>query len=139
MAIQRQLTNERMSQIVTHNGTVYLSGQVGDDMNAGVEQQTRETLANIEHLLDLAGTDKSRILSVTIYLKDIDADFAGMNSVWDQWLPKGVAPARATVEAKLCEPEILVELSVVAAGVYRILFYRCAVAGFQEGRTGKSD
>jgi enamine deaminase RidA (YjgF/YER057c/UK114 family) len=59
MAIQRQLTNERMSQIVTHNGTVYLSGQVGDDMNAGVEQQTRETLANIEHLLDLAGTDKS--------------------------------------------------------------------------------
>ena len=115
MAIQRQLTNERMSQIVTRNGTVYLSGQVGDDMNAGIEQQTRETLANIEHLLDLAGTDKSRILSVTIYLKDIDADFAGMNGVWDQWLPKGVAPARATVEAKLCEPEILVELSVVAA------------------------
>ena len=115
MSIQRQLTNERMSQIVTQNGTVYLSGQVGDDMNAGVEQQTRETLANIEHLLDLAGTDKSRILSVTIYLKDIDADFAGMNSVWDPWLPQGVAPARATVEAKLCEPEILVELSVVAA------------------------
>ena len=115
MAIQRQLTNERMSQIVSHNGTVYLSGQVGDDMNAGIEQQTRETLANIEHLLDLAGTDKSRILSVTIYLKDIDADFSGMNGVWDQWLPKGVAPARATVEAKLCEPEILVELSVVAA------------------------
>ena len=48
-------------------------------------------------------------------MEDIDADFAGMNSVWDQWLPKGVAPARATVEAKLCEPEILVELSVVAA------------------------
>ena len=88
MSIQRQLTNERMSQIVTHNGTVYLAGQVGDDMNAG---------------------------SVTIYLKDIDAHFEGMNSVWDQWLPKGATPARATVEAKLCEPEILVELSVVAA------------------------
>lgn len=52
---------------------------------------------------------------MTIYLKDIDADFAGMNAVWDKWLPKGVAPARATVEAKLCEPQILVELSVVAA------------------------
>ncbi|WP_300722468.1 RidA family protein [Pseudomonas sp.] len=115
MSIQRQLINERMSQIVTHSGTVYLSGQVGNDMNAGVEQQTRETLANIERLLDLAGTDKSRILSVTIYLKDIDAHFVGMNSVWDAWLPKGTAPARATVEAKLCEPEILVELSVVAA------------------------
>src|ERR1043165_6956485 len=88
MSVQRQLTNERMSQIVTHNGTVYLAGQVGDDMNAGIEQQTRETLANIERLLDLAGTVKNRLLSVTIYLKDIDAHFAGMNSVWDQWLPK---------------------------------------------------
>ena len=115
MSIQRQLTNERMSQIVVHSGTVYLAGQVGDDMSAGIEQQTRETLVNIERLLDLAGTDKSKLLSVTIYLKDIDADFAGMNAVWDKWLPKGVAPARATVESKLCEPEILVELSVVAA------------------------
>lgn len=115
MSIQRQLTNERMSQIVVHSGTVYLAGQVGDDMSAGIEQQTRETLANIERLLDLAGTDKTKLLSVTIYLKDIDADFAGMNAVWDKWLPQGVAPARATVESKLCEPEILVELSVVAA------------------------
>lgn len=115
MSIQRQLTNERMSQVVVNNGTVYLSGQVGDDLTAGIEQQTRETLGSIERLLDLAGTDKTRILSVTIYLKDIDAHFAGMNSVWDSWLPKGVAPARATVEAKLCEPEILVELSVIAA------------------------
>lgn len=115
MSIQRQLTNERMSQLVVHNGTVYLAGQVADDMAAGIEQQTRETLHNIERLLDLAGTDKTRILSVTIYLKDIDAHFAGMNGVWDKWLPRGLAPARATVEAKLCEPEILVELSVVAA------------------------
>jgi enamine deaminase RidA (YjgF/YER057c/UK114 family) len=59
MSIQRQLTNERMSQIVVHSGTVYLAGQVGDDMSAGIEQQTRETLANIERLLDLAGTDKT--------------------------------------------------------------------------------
>lgn len=115
MPIQRQLTNERMSQIVVHGGTLYLSGQVGDDMQAGIEQQTRETLGNIERLLDLAGTDKTRLLSVPIYLKDIDAHFEGMNSVWDQWLPKGVAPARATVQAKLCEPQILVEMSVVAA------------------------
>ena len=63
MSIQRQLTNERMSQIVVHSGTVYLAGQVGDDMSAGIEQQTRETLGNIERLLDLAGTDKSRLLS----------------------------------------------------------------------------
>ena len=115
MAIQRQLTNDRMSQIVTHNGTVYLSGQVGNDLNATVEQQTRETLGNIERLLDLAGTDKNRLLSATIYLNDIDADFQDMNAVWDNWLPKGVAPARATVQAKMCKPQMLVEISVVAA------------------------
>ncbi|TBV13738.1 RidA family protein [Stutzerimonas kirkiae] len=115
MPIQRLHTNERMSQIVVHQGTVYLAGQVGDDMSAGIEQQTRETLAHIERLLGEAGTDVRHILSVTIYLKDIDADFEGMNAVWDQWLPAGVAPARATLQAKLCEPEILVEFSVVAA------------------------
>ncbi len=115
MAIQRQLTNERMSQIVSHNGIVYLAGQVGDDFNAGVEQQTRDVLANIERLLDLAGTDKQHLLSATIYLNDIEAHFAGMNSVLDQWLPKGAAPARATVEAKMAKPSILVEISIVAA------------------------
>lgn len=94
MPIQRQHTNERMSQIVVHNGTVYLAGQVGEDMSAGVEQQTRETLAAIERLLEEAGTDKTRILSVTIYLKDIDADFEGMNRVWDQWLPRASRGAR---------------------------------------------
>lgn len=115
MVVQRLQSNRRMSQIVIHRDTVYLAGQVGDDMTAGIQQQTRETLANVEKLLAEAGTDKTRILSVTIYLKDIDADFEGMNQVWDQWLPDGVAPARATVEARLCEPEILVELSVIAA------------------------
>ncbi|WP_263145936.1 RidA family protein [Pseudomonas sp. RIT-PI-AD] len=115
MSIQRQHTNARMSQIVIHNSTVYLAGQVADDLSAGIEQQTRETLTHIERLLGEAGTDSTRILSVTIYLKDIDAHFAGMNAVWDAWLPQGVAPARATVQAKLCEPDILVELSVIAA------------------------
>ncbi len=115
MSIQRLHTNQRMSQVVVHNGTVYLAGQVGEDMGAGIAQQTRETLASIEQLLHEAGSDKTQILSVTIYLKDIEADFAGMNEVWDQWLPQGTAPARATVQAPLCEPEILIELSVIAA------------------------
>jgi len=115
MPIQRQHTNQRMSQIIVHNGTVYLAGQVGEDLSSGIEQQTRETLVAIEQLLLEAGTDKTHLLSVTIYLKDIDADFSGMNTVWDQWLPQGSAPARATVQAKLCEPEILVEMTVVAA------------------------
>ena len=117
MSIQRQHTNERMSQIVIHQNTVYLAGQVAadDDPARDAAEQTRSTLAEIEKLLAQAGSDTTQVLSVTIYLKDIDADFAAMNQVWDQWLPMGTAPARATVEAKLCEPEILVEMSVIAA------------------------
>lgn len=115
MSVQRQLTNERMSQVVIHNGTVYLAGQVGNDLTSGIEQQTREVLGNIERLLDLAGTDKSRLLSVTIYLKDIDSHFAAMNGIWDTWLAKGVAPARATVEATMAAPNVLIEISVIAA------------------------
>ncbi|WP_285259189.1 RidA family protein [Halopseudomonas bauzanensis] len=115
MRIQRLHTDNRMSQIVIHRDTVYLAGQVGEDMAAGIEQQTLETLQEIEKLLAQAGSDKQHILSVTIYLKDIARDFAGMNAVWDRWLPEGVAPARATVEAGMCESEILVEMSVVAA------------------------
>ena len=82
MPIQRLHTDVRMSQVVIHRNTVYLAGQVGEDMSAGVEQQTRETLDNVERLLRQAGTDKQHILSVTIYLKDIEADFAGMNAIW---------------------------------------------------------
>ncbi|GGC93592.1 RidA family protein [Halopseudomonas salina] len=117
MSIQRQHTNKRMSQIVIHQNTLYLAGQVAADdyLDRDAGAQTRSTLGEIEKLLDAAGTDKTRILSVTIYLKDIDADFEAMNTEWDQWLPAGTAPARATVEAKLCEPEILVEMSVIAA------------------------
>lgn len=117
MSIQRLHTNQRMSQIVIHQSTLYLAGQVAadDDLDKDAEVQTRSTLNEIEKLLEQAGTDKTHILSVTIYLKDIDADFAAMNQVWDQWLPTGTAPARATVEAKLCEPDILVEMSVIAA------------------------
>ena len=114
MSIQRQLTNERMSQIVVHSGTVYLAGQVGDDMSAGIEQQTRETLVNIERLLDLAGTDKSRLLSVTIYLKDIAAGSTPMNEVWSAWLSPGMAPTRTTLQAELARPNVLVEISVIA-------------------------
>ena len=117
MPIQRLHTDARLSQIVIHQNTVYLAGQVAadDDLQADAATQTRSTLAEIEKRLAEAGTDKTRLLSVTIYLRDIDADFAAMNSVWDQWLPNGSAPARATVEARLCEPEIRVEMSVIAA------------------------
>lgn len=117
MSVQRLHTNRRMSQVVIHQNTVYLAGQVAadEDLSADAATQTRSTLVEIEKLLAEAGSGPSRILSVTIYLKNIERDFEAMNGVWDNWLPEGTAPARATVEARLCEPEILVEMSVIAA------------------------
>ncbi|MGI3210423.1 RidA family protein [Roseovarius tibetensis] len=111
--ITRQHTGQRMSQIVTHNGTVYLAGQVGTPGDS-VADQTRSCLDKVEALLAEAGTDATRILQCVIWLADMD-DFAEMNAVWDAWVPEGHAPARACGEAKLATPEYKVELIVTAA------------------------
>ena len=114
MTIQRMQTGQRMSRIVIHNGTVYLCGQVAKTRDGDIQTQTRETLDKIEALLAEAGSDKNHLLSVTIYLKDM-ADFAEMNSVWDNWVEEGHAPARACVHAAMASPELRVEMSVTAA------------------------
>jgi len=114
MEIKRYQTGERMSRVVVHGETIYLCGQVAKDNTAGIEDQTATTLEKIEELLQLVGSDKNRLLSVTIYLADM-AQFKAMNQVWDAWIPAGQAPARACVEARMARPELLVEISVVAA------------------------
>ncbi|WP_029009911.1 RidA family protein [Azospirillum halopraeferens] len=114
MAIQRFHTGPRMSQAVVHGGTVYLAGQVADDTSGGVEAQTRSILGQIDRLLAEAGSDKSRLLTATIYLTDI-ATFAEMNKAWEAWVDPANTPARATVEAKLAAPQYLVEIQVTAA------------------------
>jgi enamine deaminase RidA (YjgF/YER057c/UK114 family) len=112
--IKRIEVGPRMAQAVVHGNTVYLAGQVADDPSADVAGQTRQVLASIDRLLAAAGSDKTRILSATIYLVDIGT-FAQMNSEWDAWVPRGHTPARATVEAKLAAPPYKVEIQVVAA------------------------
>ncbi len=115
MSIRRLRTESRYSEIVIHNGTVYLAGQLDEDLQDGIEAQTRATLDCIDRLLAEAGSDKSRMLSVTIYLKDMARDYAAMNRLWDAWLAGTAAPARACVEARMYTPECLVEMSVIAA------------------------
>jgi enamine deaminase RidA (YjgF/YER057c/UK114 family) len=113
MTIRRIEPGTRMSGAVVHGDTVYLAGQVGtagDDVTA----QTVTALAEVDRLLALAGTDKSKILNTTIWLADI-ADFAKMNAVWDAWVDPANPPARATGEAKLATPDYLVEVIVIAA------------------------
>ena len=112
--IKRFEIGKRMSQAVVHGNTVYLAGQVAEDPVDSVGDQTRQILVKIDHLLKQAGSDKSKILSANIWLADIKR-FDEMNAVWDAWVSPGNTPARATVEASLARPVILVEIMVVAA------------------------
>ena len=114
MTIKRSKVGARMSQAVVHGETVYLAGQVADDPNADVTGQTKQILAKIDGLLAEAGSDKSKLLSATIWLTDIRT-FDEMNKAWDAWVSPGNTPARACVEAKLARSNLLVEIGVVAA------------------------
>ena len=114
MTITRLETSERMSKIVVHNQTVYLCGQVADNSNEAVGPQTEYMLSKVDRLLEQAGSDSEHLLSATIYLRDMK-DFIEMNTVWDGWVPAGAAPARACVEARMARPDLLVEISVIAA------------------------
>ncbi|RBP83637.1 enamine deaminase RidA (YjgF/YER057c/UK114 family) [Rhodobacter sp. 140A] len=111
--IERIECGARMSGAVVYNGLVWLAGQVGTP-GASVAEQTKDALAEVDRLLALAGSDKTRILSAQIWLADM-ADFAEMNAVWDGWVPQGATPARATGEAKLAAPDYRVEVIVTAA------------------------
>lgn len=113
-SIQRQETKPRMSRIVIHQGTIYLCGQVCADATQGITHQTQTMLDKVEQLLVDAGSDKQHMLSATLYLKNMQ-DFAAMNAVWDNWIPEGHAPARACVQAAMARPELLVEVSIIAA------------------------
>ncbi|WP_347310205.1 RidA family protein [Defluviimonas sp. SAOS-178_SWC] len=112
--ITRIEIGKRMSNAVIHGGVARLAGIVGEP-GGDVTQQTKDCVAEIDRLLALAGSDKTRILRAQIWLADINRDFAAMNAVWDQWVPEGHTPARATGEAKLATPDYLVEIIIDAA------------------------
>jgi enamine deaminase RidA (YjgF/YER057c/UK114 family) len=114
MTIQRFHVGKRLSEMAVHNGVIYLAGQVASDSAQDAAGQTRQVLAAIDKLLAEAGSDKTKILSTTIYITDME-NFPAMNAVWDAWVPQGYTPPRATVEAKLANPAYKVEIQVIAA------------------------
>jgi enamine deaminase RidA (YjgF/YER057c/UK114 family) len=104
----------RMSQAVAYGGMVHIAGQVADDRKAGIQGQTRDVLAKIEALLAEAGTDKSKLVAVNIFLPQI-SDFEAMNRIYDAWVDPQRLPARACVEARLADPDLRIEITAVAA------------------------
>ena len=113
MSIERHGTTRRYSDVVAHGNTVYLV-EVPLTLDGDIATQTREVLLSVEDLLARAGSDKSRLLQVTIYLADM-ADYAAMNAVWDEWVPEGTAPVRACIQARLANPAMRIEVVVTAA------------------------
>ena len=115
MAITRINTNQRLSQVVVHGDTVYISGQVAvANRGKSITEQTTEILGAVEKYLADTGSDKNHMLSATVWLSDM-SHYDEFNKVWDAWVPQGQAPSRACVEAKLVFPDFNVEVAVVAA------------------------
>lgn len=115
MSIRYIEPGARLSSAVIHENKVYLAGYVAEDAAGGtVAEQTRDILQQIEQTLKEAGSDKTKMLRVNIWLTDI-ATIGEMNAEWDKWVVPGKTPARATVEAKLASPEWAVEIMVEAA------------------------
>ena len=111
--ITRYNVGPRMSEAVAYNGIVWVAGQLGEPSGT-VASQMEQALAAVDAALAKAGTDKTRILRAQIYLADM-GDFAGMNQAWDEWVPAGHAPPRATLQAALARPDWKIEIVVTAA------------------------
>ena len=112
--IRRIDPGPRLSEASLYGDRIYCSGMIPEDTSQDITGQVKQALAEIDALLARGGSDKTRILSAVIYLADI-GDFTAMNAVWDFWVVPGQTPARATVQAKLNDPKMKVEIMVVAA------------------------
>lgn len=112
--IIRHHAGARLSESAVYGGVVYLAGMVPESGETDIQGQTRDVLAQIDRHLQEAGSDKTRLLRVEIFLANI-ADIGAMNVVWDQWVSAGSAPPRATVEAKLANPAYKIEVVATAA------------------------
>lgn len=114
MAVQRLHVSSRFSEIAISANLIHLAGQLATDTSLDIRGQTQQTLDIIDQFLAEAGSNKEYIMSVTIYLKDIEKDYAAFNEVWDAWVADIQALPRTCVEAKLYQPDVLVEMTVVA-------------------------
>jgi enamine deaminase RidA (YjgF/YER057c/UK114 family) len=114
MPITRHEPSKIYSKVVEANGFVFTAGIVADDISKDAKGQTQQILAEIDRLLKLCGTDKTKVVSTTIWVSDIRLRET-MNEAWNAWTGGHNLPGRACIEAKLADPRALVEIAVVAA------------------------
>jgi len=114
MGVERHDISGHLSKVVEHNGTVYVAGTTAEDRSVGMKQQTEQVLTRIDGLLAKSGTNKSKLLSATVYISDM-AQKAAMNEAWLAWIDHKNPPTRACVAVELGTPETLVEIVVTAA------------------------
>ena len=114
MSIDRHAVGPRLSQGVKHGDTIYVAGQVADDPSASAKGQTEQILRKIDAVLAHFGSNKSKLLSATVYVASMGL-YDEMNAGWDAWVDKANTPARATVETRLARPQFLVEIAAIAA------------------------
>ena len=112
--IKRFETNARLSRVIVHNGTVYVAGTSPDTASASADDQAREVLNKIDGYLRMANSDKSKLLSAVLYVKDL-RNLDSINRAWESWLPAGHAPTRTCVEATPALSQFAVTIAVVAA------------------------
>ncbi len=113
MSITRHEPSPIFNKVVEANGFVFTSGIVADDTSQDIKGQTRQILAEMDRLLALGGTDKSKVVSAMIWVTDIRNRDA-MNEEWIAWTSGQNLPTRACVEARLAAPDMLVEIALTA-------------------------
>ena len=106
------------SQGIKANGFVFVSGQLGlipetgVFAEGGVAGQTRQSLKNVKHVLEAAGSGLGKVVKVTVFLKDMK-DFAAMNAVYSEFFTEDF-PARSAVQVAALPKDGLVEIEVIA-------------------------
>lgn len=113
MSIQRLNPTLRWSDATVFNGIAHLV-EVPANTNCEMAEQIAQILAQADATLAAVGSDKSRLLSATIYITDKN-NVAALNAAWQAWLPAGCAPSRACIKVELLDPAMLVEIAFVAA------------------------
>ena len=114
MTVKHLNPGDILSQAVEHSGVVYVAGLTADNLKADIKGQTKQVLDKIDAILKKMGTDKSKLLSATLYFTDID-DKPAANEVWKAWLGKHERPARAGIGVTLGTPDTLIEIMITAA------------------------